>query len=85
MRTLKINSIIDVVENIEELAKPGYLPHEIMDSVLNAFKVSKTNPDFGNFKGEIGMAYMYDSMKYQYIIKAISESPDLFRQDVSME
>jgi hypothetical protein len=56
------------------------VPHEIMDSVLKALNVGKTNPNFGNFKGEIGIAYFYDMIKYSFIIKAISENPNCFEK-----
>ena len=80
MKTLKIETINDIVANIDELKKPGYVPHEIMDSVLKAVNIGKTNPDFGNFKGEIGMAYYYDMMHYKAIIEAISQNPNCFEK-----
>jgi len=80
MKTLKINGIEDVIKNIDELKKPGYVPREIMYGVLNAVKIPKTNPDFGNFRGEIGIAYYYDLIHYKAIIEALSENPNCFEK-----
>lgn len=66
-----INSIEDIKNNIKELVKEGYVPHELMTSVLKVAKVNKTNPDFGNFKGEIGLAYYNDMLHYHAIINMV--------------
>lgn len=72
LRALKIETVDDIIANIDELKKGGYIPRELMDSVLSAVRVSKTNPDFGNYRGEIGMAYLRDMVNYECVIRSLA-------------
>lgn len=71
-KSILITSIKDIEDNIIELNKDGYVPHELMNAVLKVASINNTNPNFGNFKGEIGMAYNYDMQNYNSIIKYIA-------------
>lgn len=70
LNTIEINTIDDIRENIDTICH-GYIPHRIIDSVLKIANIKKTNPDFGNYKGESGIAYYYDMMNYRGIIENI--------------
>jgi len=67
MQTLKIETIDDLKDNINELKKGGYVPNEIVSKVLELAGVRRTPIH----NGEIGIAGMYDQMNYQAIIEAI--------------
>lgn len=73
LSAIKINSIQDIKDNIDILSKNGHVPHELVNDVFKVAMVNKTSPDFGNFKGEIGLASMYDSLNYGAIIEYIKQ------------
>jgi len=76
MQSIKITSFQDIKNNIKELTKPGYIPAELIYDVLKVAKINKTNPDFGNYKGEIGIASVYDQLYYEAVINKIAENPN---------
>jgi len=76
MKSLKIEKVEDIVSNIEELKKGGYVPHEIVSKVLELTGVGRTRIN----NGEIGIAGMYDQMHYQAIIETISKNPNCFEK-----
>lgn len=76
MKSLKIEKVEDIVSNIEELKKGGYVPHEIVSKVLELTGVGRTRVN----NGEIGIAGMYDQMHYQAIIEIISKNPNCFEK-----
>lgn len=67
MKTLKTETLDDLKNNIEELKKGGYVPHEIVSNVLSIAGVGRASVH----NGEIGIAGMYDQMHYQSIIEAM--------------
>lgn len=72
IKSLKIEKVEDIVSNIEELKKGGYVPHEIVSKVLDITGIGTTPVN----NGEIGIASMYDQMHYQSIIETISKNPN---------
>ena len=76
MRDLKIEKVDDIVSNIEELKKGRYTPREIILKVLNITGVDRT----GVKNGESGIAGMFDQLKYQAIIEALSKNPKCFEK-----
>lgn len=72
IKSLKIEKVEDIVSNIEELKKGGYVPHEIVSKVLDITGIGTTQVN----NGEIGIASMYDQMHYQSIIETISKNPN---------
>ena len=76
MKTLKVETIDDLKNNIEELKKGGYVPHEIVSNVLNIVGIGRTPVH----NGEIGIAGMYDRLHYQAIIEALSKDPNCFEK-----
>jgi len=76
MQTLKIETIDDLKNNIDELKKGGYVPHEIVSNVLNIVGAGRTPVH----NGEIGIAGMYDHLHYQAIIEALSKDPNCFEK-----
>ena len=76
MKSLKIEKVEDIVSNIEELKKGGYVPHEIVSKVLELTGIGRTRVN----NGEIGIAGMYDQMYYQAIIETISKNPNCFEK-----
>jgi hypothetical protein len=76
MKSLKIEKVEDIVSNIEELKKGGYVPHEIVSKVLELTGVGRVRVN----NGEIGIAGMYDQMHYQAIIETISKKPNCFEK-----
>lgn len=76
LKTLKIETINDLKNNINELKKGGYVPHEIVSNVLNIIGVGRTHVH----NGEIGIAGMYDYLHYQAIIEALSKDPNCFEK-----
>ena len=74
LTVLKIHSINDIKNNINILSTKGYVPRSLMMSVFKAVSEKATNPDFGNFKGEIGIAGMCDMFKYMAIIEHFKEN-----------
>jgi hypothetical protein len=75
MKSLKIEKVEDIVSNIEELKKGGYVP-EIVLKVLELIGVGRVPVN----NGEIGIAEMYDQMHYQAIIETISKNPNCFEK-----
>lgn len=70
LKTLKIEKLEDIVSNIEELKKDGYVPYEIVAKVLELTEVGRARVN----NGEIGIAGMYDYMHYHAIIESISKT-----------
>lgn len=68
MKNLKIETLDDIKKNIVELKKFGYVPPEIISSVL---KISKTNMSIPN-NGETGIASFYNDFNYVSIIEEIA-------------
>ncbi len=65
MKTLKIETLDDLKNNIDELMIDGYVPHEIITNVLDVAGIGRAFP----FNGEVGIAKMHDQMNYERIIK----------------
>lgn len=76
MKSLKIEKIEDIYNNIEELKKGGYIPHEIVSKVLEITGAERVRVN----NGEIGIAGMYDQMHYRAIIENISKNPNFFEK-----
>ena len=76
MKSLKIEKIEDIYNNIEELKKGGYIPHEIVSKVLEITGAEQVRVN----NGEIGIAGMYDQMHYRAIIENISKNPNFFEK-----
>jgi len=76
MKTLEINNIDDLRNNIKELKKGGYVPHEIVSKVLEIAQIGRATAH----NGEIGIAGMYDQMHYQAIIEAVSKDSSCFEK-----
>lgn len=76
MRTLKIETLEDIRNNIEELKKEDYVPHKIVSNVLSIVNIGRVHI----YDGEIGIAATYDKLHYQAIIEAISRNPNCFNE-----
>jgi hypothetical protein len=68
LKTIKIETLEDIKNNINELKKGGYVPKEIIYKVLDITGVGRTEVH----NGEIGIAAMYDQAYYQDIIEVLS-------------
>jgi hypothetical protein len=67
MKNIKIETMEDIIDNIDELVKTGRVPHEIVTKVLDIVGNGRTQVR----NGEIGIAGMYDQMAYRTIIKTL--------------
>jgi hypothetical protein len=74
IKSLKIESIKDIINHLDELKKPGYIPHEIMTDILNVVGIGRTPIR----NGELGIAGMYDYANYIGILEALSKDPNCF-------
>lgn len=69
MKSLKINKLDDIIDNIEELKKAGYVPRTILLKVLKYSGITRANA----VNGEIGIASIYDHFHYVQAIDVISK------------
>jgi hypothetical protein len=67
---ISIKSISDILENLEDLIKDP-IPTKLMYDVLEVCNTQKTNPDFGEWRGETGIAFYNDTLKYHAIMECI--------------
>ena len=70
LKKIKIITIKDIINNIDELKKEGYLPNKLVSDVLKVAKIGNVSVK----NGEIGIAAMQDVLNYKNIIDMIAKS-----------
>jgi hypothetical protein len=70
MQKIVINSVDDIIANLDLLCSPGPVPNSIMEQVFNAYNVEKSPV----YNGEIGLSMINNSILYNAILEKLSQN-----------